>query len=100
MRPNPNWGVFTIPGGGSVVLTFNVAIASSVANGTYQNPATATYTDPTRTTAGGTTTSNYNSGSSTAENVTVSSVDLTIAKSHTGNFQQGQTGRNLFDYRH
>ncbi|MGZ8836911.1 MAG: beta strand repeat-containing protein, partial [Pyrinomonadaceae bacterium] len=89
---NPNWGVFTIPGGGSVVLTFNAAIASSVANGTYQNPATATYTDPTRTTASGTTTSNYNSGSSTAENVTVSSIDLTIAKSHTGNFQQGQTG--------
>lgn len=89
---NPSWGVFTIPGGGSVVLTFNVAIASSVANGTYQNPATATYTDPARTVANGTTTSNYNSASSNGENVTVSSVDLTIAKSHTGNFQQGQTG--------
>ena len=74
------------------MLTFNAAIASSVANGTYQNPATATYTDPTRTVANGTTTSSYNSASSTAENVTVSSVDLTIAKSHTGNFQQGQTG--------
>ena len=89
---NPSWGVFTIPGGGSVVLTFNVAIASSVTNGTYQNPATATYTDPARTVTNGTTTSSYNSASSTAENVTVSSVDLTIAKSHTGNFQQGQTG--------
>lgn len=89
---NPSWGVFTIPGGGSVVLTFNVAIASSVTNGTYQNPATATYTDPARTVANGTTTSSYNSGSSNAEDVTVSSVDLTIAKSHTGNFQQGQTG--------
>lgn len=89
---NPSWGVFTIPGGGSVVLTFNVAIASSVANGTYQNPATATYTDPARTVTNGTTTASYNSASSNGENVTVSSVDMTIAKSHTGNFQQGQTG--------
>ena len=89
---NPSWGVFTIPGGGSVVLTFNVAIASSVANGTYQNPATATYTDPTRTVSNGTTTASYNPASSTAEDIAVSSIDLTIAKSHTGNFQQGQTG--------
>ncbi len=90
----PNWGVFTIPGAGSVTLTFTAKIASSVANGTYQNPATATYQDPARTTSGGTTTSNYNSGSSTAEDVTVNSIDLTIAKSHTGNFTQGQTGAN------
>ncbi len=88
----PNWGVFTIPGGGSVVLNFTARIASTVANGTYQNPATATYSDPVRTTAGGTTTSSYASGSSTAEDVTVTSSDLTVAKSHTGNFTQGQTG--------
>ncbi len=88
----PNWGVFTIPGGGSVTLTFVAKVASSVANGTYQNPAVATYQDPVRTTAGGTTTSSYSSGSSTAEDVTVNSSDLTIAKSHTGNFTQGQTG--------
>lgn len=88
----PNWGTFTIPGGGSVTLTFTVRIPSSVASGTYQNPATATYTDPARTTAGGTTTSSYNPASSTAEDVTVVVPDLTITKSHTGNFTQGQTG--------
>ena len=63
-----------------------------MANGTYQNPATATYADPVRTSSGGTTTSSYASGSSTAEDVTVNSADLTVAKSHTGNFTQGQTG--------
>jgi fimbrial isopeptide formation D2 family protein/uncharacterized repeat protein (TIGR01451 family) len=88
----PNWGVFTIPGAGSVTLNFTARIASTVANGTYQNPATATYQDPTRTVAGGTMTSSYSSGSSTAEDVTVNSADLTIAKTHTGNFSQGQTG--------
>ena len=34
----PSWGVFTIPGGGSVSVTFSVDIASSVAAGTVQNP--------------------------------------------------------------
>ncbi|MCM3904768.1 MAG: hypothetical protein ND866_23985, partial [Pyrinomonadaceae bacterium] len=88
----PSWGVFTIPGGGSVTLTFVAQIASSVGAGTYQNPATATYTDPARTVVGGTTTSSYNPASSTAEDVTVAVRDLTIAKTHTGNFTQGQVG--------
>ncbi len=88
----PNWGTFSIPGGGSVTLTFVAQVASSVAPGTYQNPATATYSDPTRTVVGGTTTASYASGSSTAEDVTVITPDLTIAKTHTGNFTQGQIG--------
>ncbi|MFS8085019.1 MAG: isopeptide-forming domain-containing fimbrial protein, partial [Acidobacteriota bacterium] len=67
----PNWGTFTIPGGGSVVLNFTSKIAFTVSSGSYQNPATATYTDPARTTSGGTTTSSYNPASSTAEDVTV-----------------------------
>lgn len=67
----PNFGTFTIPGGGSVALTFTVNIASTVALGTYQNPATATYTDPTRTTTAGTTSAVYNSASSTGEDVTL-----------------------------
>ena len=66
----PNWGTFTIPGGGSVVLNFTAAIASTV-SGTIQNPATATFTDATRTVTNGTTTANYNSASSTGEDVTV-----------------------------
>ncbi|MCM3873895.1 MAG: DUF11 domain-containing protein, partial [Pyrinomonadaceae bacterium] len=88
----PSWGVFTIPGGGSVTLTFVAQIASSVGAGTYQNPATATYTDPARTVVGGTTASSYNPASSTAEDVTVAVRDLTITKTHTGNFTQGQVG--------
>ena len=88
----PSWGVFRIPGGGSVTLTFVVQVASTVAAGTYQNPATATYSDPTRTTSGGTTSSNYDSASSTAEDVTVTVPDLAIAKTHSGNFTQGQVG--------
>ena len=87
----PSWTSFSIPGGGSVTLTFIAQLASSVGAGTYQNPATATYSDPTRAAAGGTTTSSYNSASSTAEDVAVTVRDLTIAKSHAGNFSQGQT---------
>lgn len=69
----PAWSVFTIPGGGSVALTFTVNVAPGVASGTYQNPATATYLNPARTTTGGTTTASYNSASSTGEDVTVTS---------------------------
>jgi fimbrial isopeptide formation D2 family protein/uncharacterized repeat protein (TIGR01451 family) len=68
---NPAWTSFTIPAGGQVQLTFTVAVASSVARGTYQNPATATYLDPRRTVANGTTTSSYDPASSTGEDVTV-----------------------------
>jgi uncharacterized repeat protein (TIGR01451 family) len=67
----PNWGVFLIPAGGSVKIVFVVKLASSVASGTYQNPATATYTDPARTVASGTATSSYDPASSTGEDVTV-----------------------------
>ncbi|HMF57392.1 MAG TPA: isopeptide-forming domain-containing fimbrial protein, partial [Pyrinomonadaceae bacterium] len=67
----PNWGTFTIPASGNVSITFTVKIAASVAGGTYQNPATATYTDPTRTTTNGTTTASYDPASSTGEDVTV-----------------------------
>jgi uncharacterized repeat protein (TIGR01451 family) len=69
----PSWGTFTIPAGGSVSLTFTAAIISSVPTAPYQNPATATYLDPARTTSTGTTSANYNSASSTGEDVTVSS---------------------------
>ena len=87
---NPAFGTFTIPGAASVVITFTVNIAASVAPGTYSNPATATYLDPTRTTAGGTTSAGYAGGG--AERVTVHAPDLTIAKSHVGSFTRGSTG--------
>ncbi|NNE99335.1 MAG: hypothetical protein HKN25_09990, partial [Pyrinomonadaceae bacterium] len=67
----PQWSEFRIPGGGSVVLTFVVNIAAGVPSATYQNPATATYLDPTRTTPAGTTSVNYDSASTTNEDVTV-----------------------------
>ena len=92
---NPSWGVFTIPGGGQVRIIFTVNISRSVITGTYQNPATATYLDPVRTLAlpNNTVTSNYVAASSTGEDVTVTSrADMTITKSHTGNFTQGQVG--------
>ena len=68
----PTWGTFSIPGAGSVRLTFTVNIAPATPNGTYQNPARAVYLDPARTTVGGTTSSAYAPGSSTGEDVTIS----------------------------
>ena len=74
---------FTIPADGSVTLTYVVNLNSAAGATTYQNPATTNFTDPTRTasqtsTPGGTYTnggtvagSNYSSGSSTGEDVTV-----------------------------
>ena len=89
---NPAWSSFNIPASGQVQLTFTVDIASSVATGTYQNPATATYLDPVRTVINGTATSNYNPASSAGEDVNVTSrPDLTISKTHTGNFTRGST---------
>ncbi|HVG28882.1 MAG TPA: hypothetical protein VM864_04095 [Pyrinomonadaceae bacterium] len=67
----PTWSTFSIPGGGSVTIIFAVNVASSVARGTYQNPAAATYLDPRRTITSGTATASYDSASSTGEDVTV-----------------------------
>jgi uncharacterized repeat protein (TIGR01451 family) len=69
-----NFGSFDIPGGGSVQISFSTDIAATVADGTYQNSATATYIDPTRTVANGTVSSSYDSASSTGEDVTVGTV--------------------------
>lgn len=66
----PSWLTFSVPGGGSVSITFNVAVAAGV-SGVQQNPATATYLDPARTTANGTTSASYNSASSANEDVNV-----------------------------
>lgn len=84
----PAWGTFNIPGGGQVQITFTVDIDASVPAGTYQNPATATYTDPTRTTSGGTTDTQYDPDSSTGEDIQVliaSMPDLTVAKTNNVN---------------
>jgi LPXTG-site transpeptidase (sortase) family protein len=85
----PVWGTFSIPASGSVVITFTVNIAASVAPGTYNNPATATYLDPTRTTIAGTTSVNYPGGG--VEQVTVHAPDMTITKSHVDPLVRGST---------
>jgi LPXTG-site transpeptidase (sortase) family protein len=76
-----------------VVITFTVNIASTVAAGTYNNPATATHLDPTRTTSSGTTPAIYPGGG--PDRVTVLVVipvpDMTIAKSHADPFVRGST---------
>jgi uncharacterized repeat protein (TIGR01451 family) len=92
----PNWGVFTIPASGQVVITFTVNVAYLVPAATYQNSATGTYLDPTRTTSAGTTSSSYNSGSSTAEDVTVSasvpiSGNVYVDTNHNGTFATGES---------
>jgi LPXTG-site transpeptidase (sortase) family protein len=76
----PAWGSFSIPGGGSVSITFTVDVASTVPNGTYQNPALGTYSDPTRTTSGGTTSVVYDPSSSTGEDVNISTPTLVDPK--------------------
>jgi LPXTG-site transpeptidase (sortase) family protein len=85
----PVFGTFRIPASGSVVITFTVNVAASVAPGTYNNPATATYLDPTRTTIAGTTSVAYPGGG--AERVTVHAPDMTIAKSHVDPLVRGST---------
>lgn len=79
---------FLIPPGGGVTITFNVSL-NGAAPGTYQNPATAVYSDPTRSVATGTVTpgatyagggtaagSNYASASSTQEDVSITATTL------------------------
>jgi uncharacterized repeat protein (TIGR01451 family) len=80
----PSWSSFSIPGGGSVTIAYTVNVPVGAALGTYQNPGSVTYDDPTRTAAGQTATpggtyvgggtvpgNNYSSASSTQEDVTV-----------------------------
>jgi fimbrial isopeptide formation D2 family protein len=77
----PAFSEFNIPAGGSVAIAFTVSIPAT-ASGTFQNPATATYLDPKRTTTSGTTTASYNSASSTGEDVTVTGIpNVSLVKS-------------------
>lgn len=94
----PNWGVFTIPAGAEVDITFTVSVAGNVPVATYQNPATATYLDPARTTTTGTTFASYNPASSTAEDVSVTAVAVLAVSgfvftdtNHDGSIDPGET---------
>ena len=67
----PVWSSWNIPAGCEVSLTFDVTVPAGTIPTTYQNPATATYLDPERTTSTGTKSITYNPSSSTNEDVTV-----------------------------
>jgi hypothetical protein len=89
----PAWGDFTIPPGGSVVITFNADIPAATSYGLYQNNGAVFFDDPTRTTAvkvatpggtyqgGGTAGgANYDPASSTLEDVAIWAPSPTITK--------------------
>ena len=85
-----NWGQFDIPSGDKVEISFKALSNGSIAPGTYQNPAAATYLDPKRAVATDTTTTSYDPASSTGEDVTVtapivSSVSGTVFDDGSGN---------------
>jgi uncharacterized repeat protein (TIGR01451 family) len=96
---------YFIPPGGGVTLTFQVNL-NGASPGTYQNPADAVYSDPTRTVAGGTVSpggayagggtaggSNYASASSTQEDVSITALTLlTVSKTNgVGTLTAGST---------
>jgi uncharacterized repeat protein (TIGR01451 family) len=56
----PVWSNITIPGNGSVTLTYTVNIPATAPVGLYHNPAGVKYIDPTRSTAGREITANTN----------------------------------------
>lgn len=66
----PTWGTFTVPGGASVTVTFEVQL-SAPAPDTYQNAALSAYLDPQRTAPTGEASVTYDPVSSAAEDVTV-----------------------------
>jgi hypothetical protein len=82
-----SWGTFTIPGGGSVTIRFTVTVPVTTSLDTYQNQATVLYNNPAAGSPGATATispgatyytgggvvpgSNYASGATTQEDVTV-----------------------------
>lgn len=66
------WGKFDIPAGKKVEIVFKAISATTIATGTYQNPAAAIYPDPQRVNATDTVTTSYNAAASTGEDVEVS----------------------------
>lgn len=83
----PAFGTFSVPGGGSVVLTFSVRIASSTTAGVKQNGAIAGHA----LAPGDTTWSVYASASTTNDDITVTgAVDVRATKAHTGNVAVGR----------
>jgi uncharacterized repeat protein (TIGR01451 family) len=76
----PAWDAFTIPGDGKVDIAFQVQLDPALTSGTFQNPATANYPDPTRTVAAGITQASYVATSTTDEDVTISNANVRFVK--------------------
>jgi uncharacterized repeat protein (TIGR01451 family) len=71
----PAWGNFTLPSGASVTVTFVAAVAAGVADGSYDNSASATTTTPRKTIV------NFDGATQSSDNVSVSSSALlTVSK--------------------
>ena len=68
----PSFGTFSIPAGGSVAITLVANIASTVADGTYDNSASAT--------GAARMVNNFNGATQTSDNVTVTSAVLAVSK--------------------
>jgi uncharacterized repeat protein (TIGR01451 family)/fimbrial isopeptide formation D2 family protein len=66
-----NWGTFSIPTGKKVEITFQATASSTIAPGTYNNPASATYYDPKQANSSGTITTNYDAITNSGEDVKV-----------------------------
>lgn len=62
---SPSWGSFTIPGGGSVDITFVADVASDVSDGTYHNSVSVS------SSTAGVVTSDYDGATGSADDVTV-----------------------------
>jgi uncharacterized repeat protein (TIGR01451 family) len=66
-----NWGSFSIPTGKKVEIVFQALSSTTIAPGTYNNPASTTYYDPKRLTPAGTITVNYDAIANSGEDVKV-----------------------------
>lgn len=72
----PTWGVFDIPPGGAVTITFIAALSAEVPLGLYQNPARAQELDPQRVLATAVSGVEYDPASSSGEDVRLVAGDL------------------------
>ncbi len=88
-----NWDSLDIPAGGTVSITFTVNIASGTADGTYHNPASVSYADPTRSTAARVLKPFTNSLTSTANGGTAFTTNTSY---ETGSFP-GSVGGSNYD---
>jgi uncharacterized repeat protein (TIGR01451 family) len=86
-----NWDSLDIPASGTVSITFTVNITAGTADGTYHNPASISYADPTRSTAARILKPFTNSATSTANGGTAFTTNTNY---ETGSFSGSVSGSN------